>query len=162
MSKVIRLLTTCFMTQLKHVFFHWQETTALSTLTSVSMLHVSTEHIVRIWSTLISVCVQMDSLVRWTTNLLFSLSPITLSLTLWVNDSADPQLNYISFGVSESNYREVKEYFYLTIRMTYKSVLNDFKIHVCMSLWMNQLLGKSNTSFTRARANACEVLGEAQ
>lgn len=43
--------------------FPLQETTAQSMWTSVSLLHVSMEEAVRIWSTLINVCVQMDSQV---------------------------------------------------------------------------------------------------
>lgn len=53
----------------------WQETTAQSMWTSVSLLRVSMEEPVRIWSTLISVCVQTASQVGETSYLLFYLSP---------------------------------------------------------------------------------------
>lgn len=50
--------------------FCLQETTALLMWTSVSLLHVNMGEAVRIWSTHINVCVQMDSQVGETSYML--------------------------------------------------------------------------------------------
>lgn len=62
--------------------FPWQETTAQLMWTSASLLRVSTEEPVRIWSTLINVCVQTASQVGETSYLLFYCYLLTSSTVI--------------------------------------------------------------------------------